>query len=42
MGSFNAGDTIRFMVAQGNGSKTSQHDGRTGYFSGWRMGNIIT
>ena len=42
MGSFNAGDTIRFMVAQGNGSKTSDSSGRTGYFSGWRMGSIIT
>lgn len=42
MGSFNAGDTIRFRVAQGNGSKTSDPSGRTGYFSGWRMGGIIT
>jgi len=42
MGSFNAGDTIRFAVAQGNGSKTSNSSGRTGFFSGWRMGSIIT
>ena len=42
IGSFSAGDTIRFMVAQGNGSKTSNSAGRKGFFSGWRMGSIIT
>ena len=42
MGSFSAGDTIRLMVAQGNGTKTSDPSGRTGFFSGWRMGGIIT
>ena len=42
MGSFSAGDTIRFAVAQGNGSKTSNSSGRKGFFSGWRMGSIIT
>ena len=42
MGSFSAGDTIRLMVAQGNGTKTSDPSGRTGFFSGWRMGSIIT
>ena len=42
MGNFSAGDTIRFMVAQGNSSKTSDPGTRTGYFSGWRMGSVIT
>ena len=43
MGSFNAGDSIRFAVAQGTGSnKTSDPNSRTGFFSGWRMGSAIT
>ena len=43
MGSFNAGDAIRFAVAQGTGSdKTSDPNSRTGFFSGWRMGSAIT
>ena len=43
MGSFSAGDAIRFAVAQGTGSnKTSDPSSRTGFFSGWRMGGVIT
>jgi len=42
IGSFSDGDTIRFAVAQGNGNKTSDPSSRTGFFSGWRMGSIIT